>query len=144
MFCYILNLYSSTEAPVEFIKPLKDIQVMEKTKVTLECEVNKPNLIATWYLEGEEIKSDDRVELVVYDTVHQLIIQTTKLTDEGKYTIDVEGQKSSSTLLVDGKLSFGGFVVFIVFLWYLIVSKQKVLTYSSTVKICQNNCFEFS
>lgn len=94
---------------MEFIKPLKDIQVMEKTKVVLECEVSKPNLIATWYVDGEEIKSD-RVELVVYDTVHQLIIETAKLTDEGKYTIDVEGQKSSATLLVDGKsLSFINF-----------------------------------
>lgn len=92
-----------TEALVEFIKPLKDIQIMEKTKVVLECEVSKPNLIATWYVDGEEIKSSDRVELVVYDTVHQLIIETAKLTDEGKYTIDVEGQKSSATLLVDGK-----------------------------------------
>lgn len=89
------------EALVEFIKPLKDIQIMEKTKVVLECEVSKPNLIATWYVDGEEIKSSDRVELVVYDTVHQLIIETAKLTDEGKYTIDVEGQKSSATLLVD-------------------------------------------
>lgn len=95
--------FALTEAPVEFIKPLKDKQVMEKTKVVMECEVNKPNLIATWWLDGEEVKSSDRIEIAVYDTVHQLIIDTAKLTDEGKYTVDVEGQKSSATLLVDGK-----------------------------------------
>lgn len=77
---------------------------MEKIKVILECEVSKFNLIVIWYVDGEEIKFFDRVEFVVYDTVYQFIIEIVKFIDEGKYIIDVEGQKFFVIFLVDGKL----------------------------------------
>lgn len=77
---------------------------MEKIKVVLECEVSKLNLIVIWYVDGEEIKFFDRVEFVVYDTVYQFIIEIVKFIDEGKYIIDVEGQKFFVIFLVDGKL----------------------------------------
>lgn len=77
---------------------------MEKIKVVLECEVSKFNLIVIWYVDGEEIKFFDRVEFVVYDTVYQFIIEIVKFIDEGKYIIDVEGQKFFVIFLVDGKL----------------------------------------
>ncbi|KAK3082923.1 hypothetical protein FSP39_009100 [Pinctada imbricata] len=91
------------ETPLQFIRPLQDTQVMERSKVILECEVSKPDQSAVWYLDDEVISGSDRIELGVYNTIHQLIIDTAKLNDEGRYTIQVQDQKCSATLLVDGK-----------------------------------------
>ncbi|KAJ8319891.1 hypothetical protein KUTeg_001478 [Tegillarca granosa] len=89
------------EAPVEFIRPLTDVQVMENEKVVMECEVNKPDLLAKWFIDDEELTGSEHIELVVYSTIHQMIIETAKLEDEGKYTIVVGEKKSTATLLVD-------------------------------------------
>ena len=111
IFCYLYTVILSikfdislTEAPVEFIRPLKEVQVTEKESATLECEVSKPDLVAKWFLDDQEITGSDRVELVVYSTIHQLIIHSANLEDEGKYSIMVEGKKCVTTLLVDGRL----------------------------------------
>lgn len=78
---------------------------MEGAPAMLECEVSKPDKVAKWFLDDQEITGSDRVELVVYSTIHQLIIHATNLEDEGKYMISVEDKKCATTLLVDGKLS---------------------------------------
>lgn len=107
LFLYNSNIkdcsFILTEGPVEFLRPLKEVQVMEKEPATLECEVNKPDLVAKWFLDDQEITGSDRVELVVYSTIHQLILHSTSLEDEGKYSVTIEGAKCATTLLVDGK-----------------------------------------
>jgi hypothetical protein len=69
------------------------------------CEVSKPDLVAKWFLDDQEITGSDRVELVVYSTIHQLIIHSANLEDEGKYSIMVEGKKCVTTLQRNVKLN---------------------------------------
>lgn len=112
---YTLIIVSSfkniAEEPVQFLKPLKDIKIMEKEKAVMECEINKPNKKAVWKFEKEIFSGSERVELVVDGCVHRMIIEPSELDDEGEYTIVVDGVKSSAILTVDGKL-----FIFILFL----------------------------
>ena len=89
---------------MEFIVPLTDKQAIESTSVTMECEVNKPDLPAKWLKEGEELSLDERIDLTVDLTKHAMTITNTNLEDEAQYTIVIDDKKSSAVLLVDGRL----------------------------------------
>lgn len=100
----VIDCLLSTEAPIEYLTPLKDTQVTEGDKIVMECEVSKPDQVANWYLDGEKIQGSDRIELVVYSTMHQLIISEAKIADEGNVSIKIGDKKSAANLLVDGML----------------------------------------
>ena len=92
-----------SEIPIQFIVPLKDLTVQESEPCTLEVKVNKPNAVLTWYQNGKEVSADDRVEIIVEGTVHQLNIKSAQLTDEGDYLVTVGVAVSQGHLTVDGK-----------------------------------------
>ena len=91
------------ELPVEFISPLGDYRVMEKSSITLECEVSKPNKTASWLKNGEVMEPSDRIVMRVEGTKHYLTINDSVLDDEDKYTIRVDEAESTGKLTVDGK-----------------------------------------
>ena len=59
-----------------------------------------------WYLNGEEVKADDRHKFEVKDNVHKLTIFDVKSSDGGKYSVEVHNRVGrdlvKATLTVKG------------------------------------------
>ena len=91
--------------PIEFIKPLEDMEVMEKTRATLECELRltKPGLEAKWYKNGEEITESERVKILVKGTKHTLVYEATELDDDAEYTCTIGKTSTKCKLTITGK-----------------------------------------
>lgn len=88
--------------------PLKDhATAVEGDTVTLECEVSKPDTEGTWFKDEIEILPDvdDKYDVAVKDTVHELTIHEVAPLDEGDYTVQVGEETSSTVLTVEGRLS---------------------------------------
>ena len=103
-----MSIVSITELPVEFLKPLSNLDIMEKECATFECEVSKPDLPAKWYQKGSEITSDwDRFSTTVDGNVHKLVISSALLGDTHKYKCVIGDQKTSAKLTVSGKYMCG-------------------------------------
>lgn len=92
-----------TELPVEFTKPLKDLEIMENQPLTLTCEVNKPNLEATWQKDGKNIDASDRVQILRDGHIHTLKIDNAKVEDDSLYRCIVKNRKTSAKVTVKGK-----------------------------------------
>lgn len=56
-----------------------------------------------WFLDGDEIKDNDRYQIVVNGKFHKLIIKDAALTDAGKITACVDNDKSTASLKVEGE-----------------------------------------
>lgn len=48
-FCICLSLFFFPELPVKISKPLVDVSVTQKDKVTFECELSRPNADVKWF-----------------------------------------------------------------------------------------------
>lgn len=102
----ILYLYSSTEAPVEFLTPLYDQRVKEFETATFECEVSKPNLKAVWRCGETILEPSDKFEVICDGTKHKLIIKDAELTDGVMYSVTFEENvQTAAALIVDGLFS---------------------------------------
>ncbi|XP_045698023.1 titin isoform X1 [Phyllostomus hastatus] len=87
---------------VEVITPLKDVNVLEGTKAILECKVSVPDVTSVkWYLNDEQIKTDDRIQAIVKGTKQRLVINRTHASDEGPYTLMVGRVETSCNLSVE-------------------------------------------
>ncbi|XP_054418510.1 titin isoform X1 [Pteronotus mesoamericanus] len=87
---------------VEVIAPLKDVNVLEGTKAILECKVSVPDVTSVkWYLNDEQIKTDDRIQAIVKGTKQRLVINRTHASDEGPYTLMVGKVETSCNLSVE-------------------------------------------
>ncbi|XP_039998072.1 obscurin-like protein 1a [Xiphias gladius] len=91
------------ELPVSIVKPLRDRTALEKHRVILECTVSSPRCSATWYKDGEELVSSDRVEMLADDCCHKLVIRQVAVEDEGTYGIEVGEHTSKAKLMVEAQ-----------------------------------------
>lgn len=89
--------------PVEFVAPLKDVEVSEKKSAVLECEVNKPDATATWSKDSQPISISDGYDIRHDKTRHSLHIDEAKPEDSAEYTITVEDKTSKAQLKVKGQ-----------------------------------------
>ncbi|KAK7507540.1 hypothetical protein BaRGS_00001475, partial [Batillaria attramentaria] len=95
------------ELPVEFTKPLKDIEVMENTPITLTCEVNKPDKAAKWQCNGKDLVPSDHIQITADGCTHTLTIPAARLEDEAVYKCMVGDRKTSGRVSVkEEPLSF--------------------------------------
>jgi hypothetical protein len=81
---------------------LADLQFKEKKKMTLTCELNKPNKQVKWLKDGEEIKPDKRIKMSVDKKQHQMVIADVTVEDEGKYTCVCDDVNTESNITVEG------------------------------------------
>ena len=84
------------EEPLEFLRPLTDVEVQESQTATLECEVSRPNQQAKWYKEGKEIPVGGRFEVTADNTIHRLVINDAELGDQAQYSIVFADDKTST------------------------------------------------
>ncbi|KAM7375287.1 hypothetical protein PAMA_014403 [Pampus argenteus] len=91
------------ELPVSIVKPLRDRTALEKHRVILECTVSSARCTSTWYKGKEELVPSDRVEILVDDCCHKLVIQQVAMEDEGTYSIEVGEHTSKAKLMVEAQ-----------------------------------------
>ncbi|KAG7502030.1 obscurin 1 [Solea senegalensis] len=91
------------ELPVSIVKPLRDRTALEKHRVILECTVSSPRCDVTWYKDGEELAPSERVDMLVDDCLHKLVIQQVAVEDEGSYSIEVGEHTCQAKLMVEAQ-----------------------------------------
>ncbi|XP_077923838.1 obscurin-like [Halichoerus grypus] len=92
-----------TELPVRFSRPLQDMVATEKDKVTLECELSRPNVDVRWLKDGVELRVGKTVGMVAQGACRSLIIYRCELGDQGVYVCDAHDAQSSASLKVQGR-----------------------------------------
>ncbi|CAH1802747.1 unnamed protein product, partial [Owenia fusiformis] len=89
------------ELPVEFTMPLKDVTTAEKATTSLQCEVSKPDQIATWFKNGEPIEPDETYQIAVDGVTHTLTVKNPTLDEEAEYTVKIADKDTTGTLFVE-------------------------------------------
>ncbi|EPQ06904.1 Obscurin [Myotis brandtii] len=92
-----------TELPVRFSRPLQDMVATEKDKVTLECELSRPNVDVRWLKDGVELQVGKTVGMAAKGTCRTLIIYQCAFGDQGVYVCDAHGAQTSASLKVQGR-----------------------------------------
>lgn len=96
------------EAPVEFVKPLQKIIVLESQPAIFTCEVANvgSDMPVTWYKDGKVLPADNKnIVMEATGNVLSLHILSTTLDDEAEYSVVVGKTKSKAELLVDGEIN---------------------------------------
>ncbi|XP_010295196.1 PREDICTED: obscurin-like, partial [Phaethon lepturus] len=91
------------ELPVRISKPLVDISVTQKDKVTFECELSRPNVDVKWFKDGKELRPSKKVGISSQGNKRSLIIQKCEYEDQGTYTCEAAKDKTSATLKVHAR-----------------------------------------
>ena len=94
--------FTFAELPVEFVLPLKDMTVKEAATAILECEVNKPDVTATWTKNTEPITVADGYDIRKSKTHHSLQMSKVTPDDTAEYTITIGDKSSTAKLTVEG------------------------------------------
>lgn len=77
--------------------------VPEKRQARFECVLTREaNVI--WSKGTDIIKIGDKFDIIVDGKKHILVINDSQFDDEGQYTAEVEGKKTTARLFVEGKL----------------------------------------
>ncbi|XP_048212692.1 obscurin isoform X13 [Perognathus longimembris pacificus] len=92
-----------TELPVYFIRPLQDVVTTQKEKVTMECELSRPNVNVCWLKDGVELRAGKAVGIVAQGTCRSLIIYRCEVGDQGIYVCDAHDAQTSASLKVQGR-----------------------------------------
>lgn len=101
---YCFNfLFSITEEPLDFTKPLVNIEVTEGQSIVLECTLSKPNRPVTWFKKGSKVSASETIVLKSDGSNHKLTIERAELSDKGDYSIKVDGKTSKASVKVIGK-----------------------------------------
>ena len=91
------------ESPVEFVSPLKDIAIPEKSAAILECEVSKPNVKVEWSKNNQPITVQDGYDIRSDNTYHTLHLDNVGPDDTAEFTVAVGEKTSTAKLTVKGK-----------------------------------------
>ncbi|XP_013365188.1 PREDICTED: obscurin [Chinchilla lanigera] len=92
-----------TELPVTFSRPLQDVVVTQKEKMTLDCELSRPNVTVRWLKDGVELRAGKAVGMTAQGTHRSLVIYCCELGDQGMYVCDAGDAQSSASLKVQGR-----------------------------------------
>ena len=112
-----------TETTTHITTPLTEqaTAVLGET-VTLEAEVSKPNVEGAWYKDEIELlpEMDDKYDVAVIDTKHELTIHEVTPRDEGEYALEVAGETTTTVLMVEGRLLLTANILLTHYMYYLI------------------------
>lgn len=92
---------SVTEAPLEFVRTLTDIELKENQPATFECELNKEDEKVTWFKAGKPIEASEHVVIRSAGRVHKLTLKKTEPDSAGKYTVKTRGPSSYACLFIE-------------------------------------------
>jgi len=76
----------TVKAPLEFVQPLKDQDILSQSPITLTVETNGiPKPTVKWFFNDQEIKNSPKTKIESKQNLHTLTIPKAELTDEGIY-----------------------------------------------------------
>lgn len=101
----LIGSYKFVEKPLEFVKPLKDIEVTEGQDIVLECVVSKEGLKASWQKNGKALPVDNRIKVTADKDTHRLAITSAMVEDKAEYTVMVADKSSTAKVFVEGQHS---------------------------------------
>lgn len=97
------NLFARLEIPVEFTRPLADVEIQERSaELILECELNK-SVPVEWYRFSTPLTSftdEQRIFIEQDELVHRLILKNIHMDDIGTYTCRYPSQHVDSSCKV--------------------------------------------
>nr|XP_023853876.1 titin-like [Salvelinus alpinus] len=91
-----------TEMEMDFTVPLKDVSVPEKKQAMFECTITKDVPKVMWLKGSDILSTGDKYDIIDDGKKHILVINNCEFDDEGQYTIEVLGKKSTAQLTVEG------------------------------------------
>ena len=75
-------------APLKFIQPLQDTDVLNTQNATLTCEVQGiPKATVKWFFNDVELKSTQKQTIAAKQNVHSLTVTRADITDAGRYLL---------------------------------------------------------
>lgn len=80
----------NVEPFIEFLVPLKDLEVVEGELAEFHCKTNCRPRDVKWYKNGTNINGDNRIEIQANETDYKLIIKWSLKDDAGNYKIVIE------------------------------------------------------
>ncbi|XP_062424696.1 obscurin isoform X3 [Rhea pennata] len=92
-----------TELPVRISKPLSNISVTQKDKVTFECELSRPNVDVKWFKDGKQLQQSKNFGIISQGTKRSLIIPKCEYEDQGTYVCEAGDDKTSAILTVHAR-----------------------------------------
>lgn len=101
----LIGSYKFVEKPLEFVKPLKDIEVTEGQDIVLECVVSKEGLKASWQKNGKALPVDNRIKVTADKDTYRLTITSAMVEDKADYTVKVADKSSTAKVFVEGQHS---------------------------------------
>lgn len=87
---------------VVFQKPLQNLQVEERSKASLRCELSVPNAAVVWSKGGLELQASENWEPQQHGHVAELVLRDVRREDAGEYSCTCGSQATSATLMVTG------------------------------------------
>ncbi|KAL8565325.1 hypothetical protein ACOMHN_029021 [Nucella lapillus] len=90
----------------EFMKPLDDVETVEREKALMECDVSDPEAEVKWWRAEKELKAGGKYEFLKEGLKRRLQIKNCSNKDEGKYTCKMLDQTTSANLFVSPDVKF--------------------------------------
>lgn len=104
IYC-IAVFYVFIELPITFLTPLSDVQVYEKDEARFECEISREPKTFRWLKGTQELKADDKFDILTEGKRHILIVKSAAYEDEAKYMFEAEDKRTSAKLIIQGHYS---------------------------------------
>ncbi|KAF3858151.1 hypothetical protein F7725_011352 [Dissostichus mawsoni] len=92
-----------TELPAMIAKPMVDISVADKEKVTFECEVSKTNADVKWFKDDVELKPGKNFGIHSLGRKRSLVINKCTPEDAGTYICRTTDDNTSAKLTVNAR-----------------------------------------
>lgn len=93
------------ELPITFLTPLSDVQVYEKDEARFECEISREPKVFRWLKGTQELKADDKFDILTEGKRHILVVKSAAYDDEAKYMFEAEDKRTSAKLIIQGHYS---------------------------------------
>lgn len=86
---------------VTFINKLKNQKCFEGETVIFTCEVSQENVTGKWKKDGTDLESFKSIRIItVNGRIHNLVMQSVTLNDEGYYSFKVTDKYSAAHLII--------------------------------------------
>ncbi|XP_033623906.1 obscurin isoform X2 [Fukomys damarensis] len=85
---------------VQIVRPLENVEVMEKEGATFSCEVSHCEVPSQWFLKGSKLRPTDNVRIRQEGRTHTLLLRRVLKEDEGEVRLVAENAESQAQLRV--------------------------------------------
>ncbi len=82
--------------------PLNDAQVYEKDDARFEIELSREVKVIRWLKGSQELKADEKFEILAEGKRHILVVKSAAYEDEAKYVFEAEDKRTSAKLIIQG------------------------------------------